>query len=242
MEIARFIWRAWKYRLGSDRTEIEKMLSIVKRSQNCVDIGAHKGAYTFWLSKAVGLTGHVDAFEPQPQLAKLLQSLLAAADICNTEVHQIALSNKSGFTYLQIPLRIGGTPSASLENLKSGLDSHRIKVLTTTLDEFYDGHFARPISFIKCDAEGHELEIFQGGESTIREDRPVILFECEARHHSREKMLCTFDYLLSKNYYGFFFHNSELRPLRDFDPDFHQDENLRRSANNFLFMPAKISG
>jgi FkbM family methyltransferase len=235
----RFIWRAWKYRLRSNRAEIEKILATVKKGQNCIDIGAHKGAYTYWFSRAVGLTGHVDAFEPQPGLAELLNKLIDDADICNTEVHQLALSNASGKAKLNVPVQRGGTPGATLERPNSTLQTQSIEVQTTTIDEFYDGRFSRPISFIKCDAEGHELEIFNGGRKTIEEDTPVLLFECEVRHHSREKMFRTFEFLHSINYAGFFFHKSELHPLADFDPDIYQAPDMKHSANNFLFYPRK---
>ena len=236
-DILRFYWRAYKYRWGNNRAEVETILSTVKKGQNCIDIGAHKGAYTYWFSKAAGLTGHVDAFEPQPILAEQLRKVIHATNICNTEIHQIALSNISGTAKLAIPSLADCSPSAKLIGQQNLQQDKVIEVSTTTIDEFYHDHFARPISFIKCDAEGHELEIFEGGEKVIQQDRPVILFECETRHHSLEKMMLTFDFLLSRDYRGFFFRNSELFPLEDFDPAVHQAADQKHTSNNFLFIP-----
>ena len=39
-------------------------------------------------------------------------------------------------------------------------------------------HNVGKISFIKCDVEGHEFQVFQGGESVLSEDHPTLLFEC----------------------------------------------------------------
>ena len=31
--------------------------------------------------------------------------------------------------------------------------------------------------------EGHELDTFRGAEGILTQDRPLLLFECEARHN-----------------------------------------------------------
>ena len=64
----RWISRAWKYRLIVERQEILFMLEHLMPGQNAVDIGAHKGAYTYWISKYTGTNGNVFAFEPQSEL------------------------------------------------------------------------------------------------------------------------------------------------------------------------------
>src|SRR5206468_11720716 len=37
----------------------------------------------------------------------------------------------------------------------------------------------RRVDFLKIDAEGAELQILEGGQSVLRQMRPVILFECD---------------------------------------------------------------
>jgi hypothetical protein len=48
------------------------------------------------------------------------------------------------------------------------------------LDDFVEQEldFPRPISFIKCDVQDHELQVLQGGERVLQEDRPTLLLEC----------------------------------------------------------------
>lgn len=65
----RLIYRAWRYRLRIDPGEIRYLLATLRPGRMALDIGAHKGAYSYWMSKAVGPWGEVIAFEPQPELA-----------------------------------------------------------------------------------------------------------------------------------------------------------------------------
>jgi hypothetical protein len=44
------------------------------------------------------------------------------------------------------------------------------------LDAMADEAFSK-LKFIKCDVEAHELNVFLGGEQTIRRHRPVVQFE-----------------------------------------------------------------
>jgi hypothetical protein len=51
-----------------------------------------------------------------------------------------------------------------------------VRVSLTTLDaEVAAG--ARPPHFIKVDVEGHEFSVLRGAAQTLREHRPVVLFE-----------------------------------------------------------------
>ena len=50
------------------------------------------------------------------------------------------------------------------------------------LDSFFASR-TQPVSLIKCDVEGHEGEVFRGAEQLLRQDRPILLFECEQRHN-----------------------------------------------------------
>ena len=54
LNILRWIFRAWRYRLVVEKHEIKFMLDYLAPGNIAVDIGAHKGAYTYWMSKYVG--------------------------------------------------------------------------------------------------------------------------------------------------------------------------------------------
>ena len=49
------------------------MLNHLKLGDTAIDIGAHKGAYTYWMSKYVGNEGRVFSFEPQREIYEILK-------------------------------------------------------------------------------------------------------------------------------------------------------------------------
>ena len=64
--------RFWRYRLVTERESVQFLLRQNLTKTTAIDIGANKGAYTYWLSKAVGNNGQVISLEPQPELAPFL--------------------------------------------------------------------------------------------------------------------------------------------------------------------------
>jgi hypothetical protein len=115
-----------------------------------------------------------------------------------------------------------------------------IPVPVTTLDEYLAGTNKplRRIDLIKCDVEGHELEVFRGAERTLRKHRPILLFEREIRHCGGQPIALAFDYLRELGYRGHFPIGSKLYDIAQFDPTRHQ-AGARAGAyvNNFIFMP-----
>ena len=59
------------------------------------------------------------------------------------------------------------------------------------------------MSFIKCDVEGHELEVFRGAEALLARDKPTLLFECHDDEADRGDL---FEYLIGLGYDGYFFY------------------------------------
>ena len=195
--------------------------------QSVIDIGANKGAYTYWLQKAVGPLGHVFAFEPQPELADLLRAQERSFGWTNTQIINAALSTSQGRMELFQPAEhpLGG---ATLEKHDEA-DGTRIEVRVERLDDYLD-HWqkARPISFIKCDVEGHELNVFRGGERLLTKDRPILMFEC---HLPQSDEL--FEYLQSLGYFGgYAFINRRAVPFENF----RWEGELKNYLGNFAFV------
>ena len=61
----RYLYRAYRYRYRVDRAELRFVRESLEPGQVAVDIGCHKGAYTYWMRRQVGPNGMVFAFEPQ---------------------------------------------------------------------------------------------------------------------------------------------------------------------------------
>lgn len=233
---ARLIYRAFRYRWKLDPAEVAFLRMHTAPATTAVDIGAHKGGYTYWLAQKVGPHGRVIAFEPQPVLAERLRHSLPWAE--RVTVENMGLSDRCGSLTLFVPGK-KPSPGASFERTEVTAGSGRqIAVQVSTLDVYWRAHSGPRVSFIKCDVEGHELRVFHGAEATIRQGRPVLLFECEQRHHGNRDMREVFAYLEGLNYRGFFFQHGQLRPVAEFDPVKCQNPQAPGLyCNNFAFLP-----
>jgi len=200
-----------------------------------VDIGAYKGGYTYWMRRAVGDTGSVVAFEPQPELAAYLRRCVRDFGWQNVHVEECALSSEPGSRRLHVPAG-GPSPGASLvgASLPPGAGSYDVRV--DTLDRRLDAHPEdAAVRLIKCDVEGHELDVFLGAAVTLETLRPHVLFECEARHLRGLTMRDVFAHLERRGYRGSFFWKGERLDVSAFDARRHQIEGRRPYGNNFLF-------
>jgi len=187
-----------------------------------VDAGAYKGGYTCWMRDEVGAAGQVFAFEPQPELAAFLRRAVSASSWTNVHIDQAGLSSERGERTLHAP---PGAPTqdASLVRALAGPDAQQYTVRTETLDAFVaDSPWAGPIDFIKCDVEGHELDMFRGAEALLTRDRPLLLFECEARHNPDRPVTEVFRYLEHLGYSGSFFWHGKLVDVSRFVLETHQ--------------------
>lgn len=237
----KLLHRAWRYRLRLDKREIRFLIAHLHKGDVAVDIGAHKGAYTYWMQKRVGRKGRVFAFEPQPDLAAYLRrALISPRRPSNVVIENIGLSSTPGELTLYVP-GAAPSPGASFE-LRGDAPQTAYTVRVDTLDNYFREHANltphHKIAFIKCDVEGHELEVFRGGESVLRTHRPTLLFECEQRHHPRDSIADVFSYIRQMDYTGFFFDGQGMSNISAFDPARHQRDPRTNYVNNFLFLPA----
>jgi len=235
MEKLRWIYRAWRYRLKLEKQEITCLMRLLRPGEVAVDIGAHKGAYTYWMRNRVTGSGKVFAFEPQPELYEKLKGLVSG-DGQGVIVENMGLSSFQGVLTLNVP-SLHASPGASFEEKdddEPALQSYPVKV--TTLDDYFDGGEGEYIRLIKCDAEGHELEVFRGGENLLRRQRPHLLFECETRHRGGGGVDEVFSWLTSLGYRGYYIAADGLHAIESFDAAIHQADNSSPGyINNFLF-------
>lgn len=244
MKRLRYLWRAFNYRRRVNRQEIEFLAGRLRAGEAAVDIGAHKGGFLYWLRHCVGPSGKVYGFEPQPPLARYLREIVAMQRWDNVTIEEAGVSSRGGEMELFVPAP-GGEPSpgATLSPVDRGVPHHSVRVPVVALDDYFGRPGAPRIAFIKCDCEGHEIEVFRGAARLLRRDRPVLLFECEQRHLPGGTPAAVFDYLKSLGYRGRFFGPDGLAPLEQFRLEIHQRARPGRFwdekdyYNNFVFLP-----
>jgi len=146
---------------------------LVKRGMTVVDVGANFGYYTVRLSRLVGPTGQVHAFEPSARYRDRLLDHLRRNRCENVLVCDSALSNAEGELTLY-----GDEISAAIDwadYAKPPTITETIR--TTTLDEYVNDVGLTQLDFIKVDIDGHEPRFVSGAANTLRRFQPIILME-----------------------------------------------------------------
>jgi FkbM family methyltransferase len=240
----RYLWRAYHYRRRVNREEIGFLAGQVRPGDTVVDVGAHKGGFLYWLRHHVTARGRVYAFEPQPSLAQYLKEVVAMQRWDNVAIEAAGLSSSSGTMDLYVPADTGAvSPGATLAPTGADVPHYKVRVPVVTLDEYRERRAGHRIAFVKCDCEGHELEVFKGARGVLERDRPVLLFECELRHLRGGSPAAIFEYLQALGYEGWFFHEAGLERVERFRPEIHQPVREGRYwdaadyYNNFAFLP-----
>lgn len=153
-------------------TECEEIISLANGGK-CLDVGANIG----FMSMAMSYSGcSVVAFEPQPELFKLLEK-----NCPNVKCLPIALSDR--FDVGKMPrIRYGDRGNYGGLGLGMKSDLGTIDVAMQPLD----GMGIADINFIKIDVEGHELQVLKGGTETILRDKPTMYIEDDRPEKSVE--------------------------------------------------------
>jgi FkbM family methyltransferase len=137
------------------------------------DIGANRGWYSLHLAKRFpGLRIH--AFEPLPAVFGSLLANVALNQASNVTAHNFALSNRTGTARFFFNSKL--TVASSAANLLGTADAREVDVTLRTLDAA-QAEWGTAIDLIKCDVEGAELLVFQGGMKALARCRPVIFCE-----------------------------------------------------------------
>lgn len=231
--LPRFWHRALKARWRDQRAEIRALVGAIRPGEAAVDVGANKGSFLPWLSRAAGSEGRVFAFDPQPDLAAYLARVCRVAGLSNVEVEAAGVSDRAGTRVLRIPGAAGPSPGASLEasvaERSPGRDVH---VAVVVLDERLRNE-RRRLAAIKIDVEGHELSVLRGAAGILERHAPLVVVEAEERHSGAANLAAVLAFLADRGYEGWFVRRGRLEPLAAFDPSVHQ----RRSAGRFWNHP-----
>jgi FkbM family methyltransferase len=230
----------------SQETELRELDWLVEPGTIAVDVGANLGAYTYALAEHVGANGSVVSIEPIDELAHYLA--VAARQLrLPVTVHRACVSSFDGEGSIFVPLSASGvllTGFARLGAAAVGPGQFR-RTTVRQLDQLLDGRQTR-VSFIKCDVEGHELEVFRGATKVLSSDRPNLVVEIEQQHLPRpiDECFAFFDML---GYSAWFIDEAgALRSRREFTVDRYQPDgascmNGRRYVNNFIFLPKEAA-
>jgi FkbM family methyltransferase len=157
--------------------------NFVSQGNTALDVGANYGWFSTLLSKQVGSSGSVHSFEPVPKTFQILKRNCSANSCNNIQLNQSGLSSEKTKTKIHV---FHGQPcgNASIYN-EDNSKSDEFEISLQSLDEYVREQKIKKVNFIKCDAEGCEQKIIEGGRNTLASQTPVILMEVNESSRSK---------------------------------------------------------
>lgn len=192
---AKGLWLHLNPRTGSDclrgkgEPEVQATLEThLRPGMAFYDIGANIGFYSLLAARLVGETGHIVAFEADPEVAERLREHVKRNHFSNISVVQKAVWSESRMvSFARTDPKL--SPDRGLGHVVDASAPGNCEVQAISLDDFLPTSF-RP-DFLKCDVEGTEVEVFRGARRLLTECRPVVLCEMHSEEN-RHTLLMEF--------------------------------------------------
>lgn len=147
-----------------------------------IDVGANVGdTARRMLEEFPGATVH--AFEPAPETFKLLQARVAGNPRIKT--YPVACGSSVGSIDFHVTANnwcSSVLPPSDLGKRYYGdwyATKQVVKVPLTTLDRWASEHHINRVDFIKCDAQGFDLEVLKGATGVLQNGVRAINCECQ---------------------------------------------------------------
>jgi FkbM family methyltransferase len=158
--------------LSVENDEISMLEKLLIDGNTVLDIGANIG----WHSINLALYNNslaIYAFEPSPLTYKSLLKNLELNSIHNVKAFNYGFSSEPGEAEFYINKNISG--NSSMKILSSN-ELNKVFCRFETIDIFQKKEGIK-IDLIKCDVEGAELLVLQGGISTLNLFKPIVFAE-----------------------------------------------------------------
>jgi FkbM family methyltransferase len=155
---------------------------VLRPGDAVLDIGANYGIESLISAIAVGPTGLVHAFEPQPRLAEMIRASAAHNRLPNITVHEVALSDRDAMMELLVPEQNRSAARLIAEPTVAD-DAHSgITVRAVAADAYLRSLDLPSVRLLKIDVEGHEGVILRNAKRYLADAPPaVIVFESHTR-------------------------------------------------------------
>lgn len=144
----------------------------LNKNSNCIDIGCHKGEILELMLSYAPQGSHY-AFEPLPHLYQNLKTNFEE----KVTLYPYALANENGKSTFQF---VKNAPAYSgikkRQYAVENPDIEEIDVDLKKLDEVVNP--TTKIDLIKIDVEGAEFGVLKGAEQLLKQQKPIVVFEC----------------------------------------------------------------
>lgn len=159
------------------------LIKNLKENSVYLDIGANIGTTTLPIA-LLHPSIEVHSFEPNPRINKKLRRNIKMNAATNIRVFDYGVSNKASQAELFFTKSEKGNHGTSALRQNSDIVfPDKIDIQLHSVDE-HSVECNLPVSLIKIDVQGFELEVLLGAQNTIKKYKPIIIFEHEDRYHT----------------------------------------------------------
>lgn len=152
--------------------EVDFVAAWLSPGMVAIDVGANYGVFSLLMSRLVGPTGRVLAYEPTSTTRAMLARSRAANGFSQLDIRAFALSDGTRMGFLAFGA------SGELNALGQGTEGETVAI--TSLDAESAAPGWRAPDFIKIDAEGEEERILKGAQKVLTTHSPLVMFELKA--------------------------------------------------------------
>ena len=157
----------------------EVLARLIAPGDTVVDAGANIGYMTLLAGVAAGSSGRILAFEPHPELFKVLQrNVITVGNQLNLnifETYQVALGDRAGIAELILPPDFEQNDGKARIGQTTSTERRSITVQTVTLDDLLGD---ASIALLKLDVEEFEPQVLRGAARLLRQQQiEHIVFE-----------------------------------------------------------------
>ena len=208
------------YFLGHfDKDLTDKVVTLIRSGETCLDVGANFGWYTTLFGMLVGKDGAVHAFEPVPATYEELAAnygLMGRPK--NVHINNLALGDEK--KTLTINLFAGlATGHASLST-QGREDATPFECRMITLDSYLEENQVEHVDFVKVDIEGAEMMFLRGADKLFEQETPPIFLMEMALGQTKNFGYTPDDlvqYLAAKAEYDFYAIDEMTRAVKKID-------------------------
>ncbi|WP_214073563.1 FkbM family methyltransferase [Mucilaginibacter sp. dw_454] len=164
---------------GTYEDEISKLIRIsLKPGDSALDIGGNIGLQSIRMSRCVGNSGKVFAFEPLNYLQEKFNKNIRLNQADNVTLLPFALSDVEGKAEFAINPGIWNQGTFSLLNSDAGPEKQIVEIKVA--DQLAELSSLQSLALVKIDVEGFEHQVLRGMKSLLLTHKPRLIFEYDA--------------------------------------------------------------
>ena len=151
----------------------QKKHTGVEHNEILLDVGAAEGLFALSVADKCS---KIIMVEPNDYFADALKTTFKPFD-SKTTIHNVAVGNTEGTISFNPTSLSGKVDLDTNENI-----SKRITTIDTIIND-------SPVTYLKADIEGHELEMLKGAVNTIKRNKPTIVITCYHRENVASEII-----------------------------------------------------